>query len=636
MRKKRALASAVLFICAIGLFAFASRAASWYRYKLESDTVHTVSSYDSRAADPAVSTYREFTDFAGIPCNEVAVQCRILSYQLHDWCDVFQTAMSNDGIRLEADSTGTLGVVIRALGYVALIDYRPNRWYTLDLRIDPAGRVRITVDGVEKLDGIYKGNFSISDITVGTGYNKIRKFDGKISNFRISCKYFSQARMVPRPVTSAVTFLAGICAIAAVVLFAFFLESHFRTWTENGLNRNGKIGWMTLVLLVGFSGAVIFHYVQGQFLGRGFPENTFLPGPVTRFGDFYGVYDQWTRMHFNGVGFGLSYFPSTYLVVDLFSWVVPAQTAAAVYLLAFTVFFSAYTFYNLKTDRLTETLKHVVLCLCSYPFLITFHTGNFEWVVFAGVALFIHFYVRQQYTLATLFLALAISMKLMPAVFLVLLFTERRYKQIAYTFGWGVGLTLLPLLVFEGGLRSGLGGYLAHLQASQKMYFDLMVLSGAGTHFGHSLFNAVRVFVPGNPAEITAMLTPYIVFTMFILAGIAFYILRYERRLWKKVALLVIALNLLPYTSTDYKLLHVFIPLFLLINDPEPERLDLTYVVLLSLLLIPKTFVFFNSNPLLKLDVVLNPAIMTVLLVLIIASGIAETKWGRGGGRVPS
>lgn len=635
MRKNYALASTILFICAIGLFAFASRAASWYRYELERDTVHTVRSYDSRAADPAVSTYREFTDLAGKPCNEVEVQCRILSYQLHDWGDVFQSAMSNDGIRLEADSTGTLGVVIRTFGYPALVDFRPNRWYALDLRIDHTGRVRIAVDGVEKIAGVYEGEFSVSDITVGTGYNKSRKFDGMISDFRISCKYFSRELVVPQAVTAAATILAGICAFTAFIVLGYCLEGYLRSWSADGLNRAGKIGWMTLVLLVGFSGAVIFHYVQGQFLGRGFPENTFLPGPVTRFGDFYGVYDQWIRMHFNGVGYGLSYFPSTYLVADLFSWVSPAQAAAAVFLLAFTVFFSVYTFFNLKTDRLTETLKHMVLCLCSYPFLITFHTGNFEWVVFAGVALFIHFYVRQQYTLGTPFLALAISMKLMPAVFLVLLFAERRYRQIAYTVGWVLGLTLLPLLVFEGGLRSGLDGYLANLQASQKMYFDLMVRSGAGTHFGHSLFNAVRVFVPRNPTEITAMLTPYFAFTMLILAGISFYILRYERRLWKKVALLVIALNLLPYTSTDYKLLYVFIPLFLLINDPEPERLDLTYVILLSLLLIPKTYVFFNSNPLLKLDVVLNPAIMTVLLVLIIASRIAETKWDRSGGRVP-
>lgn len=76
------------------------------------------------------------------------------------------------------------------------------------------------------------------------------------------------------------------------------------------------------------------------------------------------------------------------------------------------------------------------------------------------------------------------------------------------------------------------------------------------------------------------VLLPYLIFSMAMFGIVTAYITRYETVLWKKVSLLVMCMNLLPYTSTDYKLLHLFIPLFLFINHQKEDKWDLVYIVL--------------------------------------------------------
>ncbi len=68
----------------------------------------------------------------------------------------------------------------------------------------------------------------------------------------------------------------------------------------------------------------------------------------------------------------------------------------------------------------------------------------------------------------------------------------------------------------------------------------------------------------------------------------AAYLVLVDEVLWRKVTLLVCALNLLPIVSGDYKLLYLFVPLYLFINKEELHRMDWVYAVLFSLLLIPE------------------------------------------------
>lgn len=433
-------------------------------------------------------------------------------------------------------------------------------------------------------------------------------------------------------VLGAFVFL-GLAAGWLFVGITLILAAEYRTQllrlAERGLGREQKIRNTMALLAIGLLSVFAFYYVKGMFYNKPFPLNTFLPGPIHRFCDFYGTHDEWTRFRFKGIGYGLSYFPSTYLFVEPFRWIATPQRGVAVLLALFTLFTANYAFRNLRSGNHLETTKNVALCLMSYPFLFVFHTANLEIIVFLSLILFLSLY-RQQHSpwLTSLLLAIPLSMKVFPGVFLVLFLSDRRYKEIFYTLAWVAVLSLLPLVIFPGGIRSGFAGYWSRLQASQNMYKQLMIVGIPGTHYGHSLLCALRVLFPRKlaPEAIPGLMGPYLAFTMVIFAGVVTYLLRCERTFWKKIALLVVSMNLLPYTSTDYKLIHFFIPFFLFVNAPKEEKYDLSFVVLFALLFLPKTIITFNGWPYHTLNQVMNPLLMIWMGGLIIVPGLLQRR----------
>jgi hypothetical protein len=85
------------------------------------------------------------------------------------------------------------------------------------------------------------------------------------------------------------------------------------------LSRDRKISVLLGFITLGFAAIVIFYYWRGTLLGMPFPDNTFLTSPTSRFGDYYSTVSEWHVGHFTGIGYGLSYFPATYLLVELFN-----------------------------------------------------------------------------------------------------------------------------------------------------------------------------------------------------------------------------------------------------------------------------------------------------------------------------
>jgi hypothetical protein len=88
---------------------------------------------------------------------------------------------------------------------------------------------------------------------------------------------------------------------------------------------------------------------------------------------------------------------------------------------------------------------------------------------------------------------------------------------------------------------------------------------------------------------------------------------------------------LLPHISADYKLLHVFIPLFLFVNSEARSKLDALYVSLFGLLLIPKDYWYFSrvisdasGAHDVSIAVPVNIIILIAFTLLIVISGIVR------------
>jgi hypothetical protein len=281
-----------------------------------------------------------------------------------------------------------------------------------------------------------------------------------------------------------------------------------------------------------------------------------------------------------------------------------------------------YTYKNVKTDKILDSIQNAFIILfMSYPFLFAIQTANVEIITFMCVSLFFVFYKRNR-LLSLIFLAYATSMKVFPGIFIVLLLLEKRYKDIFLTCIFTILFTLLPLLIFDGGFNQGIGNYIVHLKQSQQMYVDLMIVSGAGNHYGHSLLNGLRVAFPSLFPSMGPIMFPYQIFVVAISLLMFGYLVFFEKIFWKKIAILVMLMDLLPFTSTDYKLLYIFLPLFLFINHSKKSRSDAIFIILFSLLLIPKDYFYFNNWPMATFNVVANPIIMLIILGLIIVPGI--------------
>ena len=207
---------------------------------------------------------------------------------------------------------------------------------------------------------------------------------------------------------------------------------------NNSMNKEQKIKLLTFIILSGFIFAVIYHYVLGAYFQKGYPSNTFLFTPVDRLMDFINVYNAKSS----------NYFPVANLIINVFCLIKPITRSLIIFLF-FSIVPIIFIFWkNLqgsgKIDSITNT---VVFTFCTFPILFLIDRANFESFVFIFLCIFIYLYQKGKINYAIIPLAIAISMKLFPAIFLILLFSDRKYKQILWTI-FSVFVLLCFLLSF--------------------------------------------------------------------------------------------------------------------------------------------------------------------------------------------
>jgi hypothetical protein len=212
----------------------------------------------------------------------------------------------------------------------------------------------------------------------------------------------------------------------------------------------------------------------------------------------------------------------------------------------------------------------------------------------------------------------------MPGVFLALFLGDKRFKEIFYTLALTLLLFVAGIFYFPGPFGDNLKALLTNL----KMYQEIYVIGQEGFPFGHSLFGLLKFIyqhlVPvgfEDPMNIQWLSMIYFWAAMIIFALIIFYIVWGKEEFWKKVALLVFSMNLLPHVSGDYKLLYVFIPLYLFLKQNGSEEENIAFSLIFALLLIPKAYYPLGPSGV-NISVVLNPLIMLVGMLIILGNGL--------------
>ena len=227
-----------------------------------------------------------------------------------------------------------------------------------------------------------------------------------------------------------------------------------------------------------------------------------------------------------------------------------------------------------KTGRQSLKISTAIACLLSAPMLYSFERANTIILTMFCTMFFCFFYdsnknplLRQ---LAYLSFAVAVSLKMTPAVLGIFLLHKRQWKGVACVIFYSLILFFAPFAFFKNGF-SNLPQMLENLQANLAYYTR---------DDGCTLFASVSHFVPFPPEWFPSFMTvvTYIVGIIFLVSS---FLLPTK---WERMMAVCLTLVIVPSHSGDYCLLYLIPPIIAFLNETNHKYSDLLF--LLSMLLI--------------------------------------------------
>jgi len=379
------------------------------------------------------------------------------------------------------------------------------------------------------------------------------------------------------------------------------------------------------IILAGLITNLFFLWIQPDH----YPNNTFLCNPSKRFSDFiiwiqfqkYSLASEWGCPPFS-------------LLVATFWKEIAGVTGSLVGFCLYSILFlslhSRIIFLELGLcGKRPDFSTWAILSFLSYPVLFEFDRGNPAWMVYLSIYAFFYFCRRDKYQWAAFFLAIAISIKIIPVLFLFYLFYKGKWGAAICSLLETVLLTFVGYFIFSHFFYPA---YSMDLFVNGLKTYELIyAIGGGGLAFSCSFFSLILLLLRFyahifdlSPAPFSwerIALTYCNAFTIGAMASVYTWIWLRRRKMneHRVSSLLILCLLLVPPVTGDYYLLLCYLLFFDLL------RLDLDsisfkiYSVCLGLLMIPKAYgVFFDD---VNTGVLLNPLLLIVLLLCLLFSG---------------
>lgn len=306
------------------------------------------------------------------------------------------------------------------------------------------------------------------------------------------------------------------------------------------------------------------------------PEDTFM--------DFYNsLYHTWEWAPYER---GCIYPPFTYLIYGILRKLIPGRTVMAGslairdsqtgqmafmwYSLAAIVLLALLVYKN-KKGRLREKCFCVVALLFSSPFLYTLERGNIVILTLVFLLFYLFYYDadnRVLRELALIALAMAVSTKIYPAVFGLLLLRDRRYKEAVRCVIYGILVFVLPFLFF--------GGFGNIMVLFQNIFRTSDEFAKLGYGYKVNITNTLGALADlmHIRSEGALKLIRYSPYVLLLLAAVGAYFVK-ER--WKAVGILAALLAVIPNFSYIYTMIFLTLPLLLFLDKEPGGWMDIFY-----------------------------------------------------------
>lgn len=384
------------------------------------------------------------------------------------------------------------------------------------------------------------------------------------------------------------------------------------------MTRDERVWLAVTIVLTGFLCAVAYHYHLGNHAKLGYPFETFLFRPADASMDYYNILDATRGLDPYASRLAV-YFPLTYVP---FALLLPLPRQLG--LLLFIAFFTIVTLHFMSRqlaflEPYQRRAATIALTLPTYPFLFCVDRANVEMIVFALLCFFFLAFERERWKTAAFWLACATAMKLYPGVFAILFLRRKQYRAFFASIAFTIGLSLASVFLYDGGLTRAVRGMAANL----AFFHDGYILGYDGLRFNSSWFGALRflaeMYAPDLAARAAGFILPYTIVCLLLFAAISMLVLRRKDiPFWQQVLLLCFPMILFPEVSFDYKLIHCLFPIAFFVKAEETTPRDRLFAVLLSVLLIPKAYVWLDGGSDMNIGIFLHPALMTILMLLAI------------------
>jgi len=199
----------------------------------------------------------------------------------------------------------------------------------------------------------------------------------------------------------------------------------------------------------------------------------------------------------------------------------------------------------------------------SYPIYFVFNRANMEIFVWLFSAVGIYMVLRNKSWLGAALIGVSASMKLFPFIYFALLLARRQYRQAVFGAVAAGVVTLASLWAVCPNLRVAITGIRSGLHGFTESY----VLHYRPLEIGvdHSFFGMIKRFVGVLPPNgYKPILSAYLLLATVVGTVVWFRYIRHLPTI-NQVLCLAIACILIPPTSYDYTLLHLYTPWALLV-----------------------------------------------------------------------
>ena len=348
----------------------------------------------------------------------------------------------------------------------------------------------------------------------------------------------------------------------------------------------------------------IFHYIHGG----GYPLLSFMTSKVGRFDDFYnnlfmpGEYFQ-TKANF-------TMYPGSIVIYKIFS--VTNVNLSAIIFLTLTSFI---LFWNL--GKLSSSFLFVIFVFVSYPYQFTIARGNNE-IILVSLGALIYLSLKEKKFRKSTFLT-SILMMVEPYPYYVFSLVGAKKKALVQVLKFSIPLLFITLWLLT---KSNFRSYFATLLTEGSNY---VTGAGPGSTLHSSGLTGLIQFIylqldgefPYNKDDFI-LISRVIPYACTILLFI-FFIYYYKKiDLVTSSLLIVSSWTLLSGSSFDYRLLHFFIPLGIIVSN-QITKYELSIFIAVLVLMIPKPYLLFtapNNSIGETLGSIVNPLLLMLIIVL--------------------